>query len=111
MNIFYFVQKYLDKLDEIQFRIKWEKFVHNNMRRFITIILLTWLLISAGSGYLLTLLVGTFFGFLIMIIFSVYLGYGLFVQSIKFLAINNSRYIESQMNGDDSVINYDNVVG
>ncbi len=28
MNIFYFFQKYLNKLNEIEFRIKWEKFVH-----------------------------------------------------------------------------------
>ena len=111
MNIYYFFQKYLDNLNEIQFRIKWEKLIHNKINRFMTIIIFIWLVCSAGAGYLLTLLVGTFFGFLIMIIFSIYFGYALFIQSIKFLAINNSRYIEAQMNEDESVINYDNVVG
>jgi len=111
MNIFYFFQKYLNKLNNIEFRIKWEKFVHNHINRFVTIMIIIWLLLSVGAGYLLNLLVGLLLGFLIMVVFSIYLGYILFIQTIKFLAVNNSRYIEEKMNQDDSIIDYDNVVG
>ncbi len=111
MNIFYFFQKYLNKSNEIEFRIKWEKFVHNHINRFITIMIVIWLFLSVGVGYLLNLVVGPFIGFLLMVIFSIYLGYILFIQTIKFLAVNNSRYIEEKMNQDESIIDYDNVVG
>ncbi len=46
-----------------------------------------------------------------MVVFNIYIGYILFIQTIKFLAVNNSRYIEGKINQDDSIIDYDNVVG
>lgn len=111
MNVFYFFQRYLDKLNEIEFRIKWEKFVHNKIKRFITVMFLIWIIVSVGFGYILSILVGAFFAFLLMMMFSVYFGYILFIQTIKFLAVNNTRYIAGQMNADESIINYDDVVG
>ncbi len=111
MNLFYFFQNYLNKLDDVQFCIKWEKFVHNNVKRFVYVVLFIWIIGSLGVGYLLILLVGVFFGIILTGLFSMYLGYILFIQTIRFLAVNNGRYIQSKMNIDDSVINYDNVVG
>ncbi len=111
MNIYYFFQKYLDNLNDTVFKIKWEKFVHLHMRRFISIITISWIIISVTVGYLFSAAIGQLLGFLLMIVFSIYFGYMLFIQTIKFLAINNSRYLEKMMNEDDSVINYDNVVG
>jgi len=78
MNIFYFFQKHLDKLNDVE---------------FISIIL-----------------VGTVLGFFLMILFSIYYGYTLFIQSIKFLAVNNTRYIQGKVNIAESVINYEDVV-
>ncbi len=110
MNLFYFIQKYLDKQDDISFRIKWEKFVHNKIKRFITVILFIWLFGSVGFGYLIILLIGGFFGFILLILVSIYLGYILFIQTIKFLAVNNTRYIQGSTNINENVFNYDDIV-
>ncbi len=111
MNVFYFLQRYLDKLNDIQFGIKWEKLVQNNIKRFFTVMVIIWLLGSTLFGYFIGLLVGIFFSILLTIMFSIYFGYIIFIQSIKFLAVNNTRYIQSKMNIDETIINYDNVVG
>lgn len=111
MNLFYFFQKYLDKLNNTEFRIKWEKFVHSKIKRFITSILIIWALMTLAFGYLMYLISGIFFGFILMIFFAAYFGYIMFVQSIKFLAFNNTRYLQVQMGDDEDIINYDNVVG
>ncbi len=111
MNIFYFFQNYLNKLNDTMFKIKWEKFVYGHMKRFIIVLVIFWVVVSAGFGYLASLIIGSFFAIVFMIIFSIYIGYVLFIQSVRFLAINNSRYVERIMNEDESVVNYDNVVG
>ncbi len=111
MNLYYFFQKYLDNLNDTVFKIKWEKFVLQHMKRFISIIAISWLILSVALGYVFSAVIGQLLGFLLMIVFSIYFGYLLFVQTLKFLAINNSRYIDKMMNEDESVINYDNVVG
>ena len=111
MNIFYFLQRYLDKLTHVEFVTKWENYVHFKIKRFFTVMIVIWILGSVGFGYVINLLVGPFIAFLLMIIFSIYYGYTLFIQTIKFLAVNNSRYIEGKMKQDESGINYDNVVG
>ena len=110
MNIFIFFQKYLDKLNNVEFNIKWEKFVHSKIKRFMVFVVIVWLLGSFGVGYLVIVLVGPILGFLLMILFSIYFGYSLFIQSIKFLAVNNTRYIQGKVDIDESIINYDDVV-
>ncbi|MCK5761987.1 MAG: hypothetical protein KAH16_03710 [Candidatus Izimaplasma sp.] len=111
MNIYYFLQRYLDKLNQVEFIIKWEHYVHFKIKRFFTAIVFIWLLSSVGFGYIINLLVGPYIGFGLMIIFSIYCGYVLFIQTVKFLAVNNTRYIDVKMKQDESGINYDNIVG
>ncbi len=111
MDIFYFFQKYLNNLNDTVFKIKWEKFVHSHMKRFISIIAIGWIILSVCLGYIFSAVIGQLLGFLLMVVFSIYFGYTLFIQTIKFLAVNNTRYIQKMMNEDESVIDYDNVVG
>ena len=110
MNLFYFFQKYLDKKNEFEFRISWEKFVHSKIKRFIGVIFLIWILGTILIGYFVNLIVGFFLGFIIMLFFSAYFGYILFIQTLKFLAINNTRYIQGQTVVDENVMNYEDVV-
>jgi uncharacterized membrane protein required for colicin V production len=81
------------------------------MKTFIVIIILIWLLSTALLGYLISLLVWTFIAIVLTFFFGAYIAYVLFVQTLKFLATNNTRYIQSKMEMDENVINYDNVVG
>lgn len=111
MNFFYFFQKYLDKLNDVEFNIKWGKFVQSNIKRFMVVVSVFWLLGSIAIGYLAIKLVGVILGFFLMILFSIYFGYILFIQSIKFLGKNNTRYIEGKAIIDESVINYEDIVG
>lgn len=111
MNLYYFIQKYLDKLNDVEFKIKWERFFHSKIKRFIITILVLWIIATIVFGYLMNLLVGWFFGIIIMFVFAAYFGYITLVQTLKFLAVNNTRYIQSRINIEEDVINYDNVVG
>ena len=111
MNIFYLLQKYLDKKNDVEFRITWEKLIQSRIKTFIGIVFLIWLLSTALLGYLFSLLVGVFFAIVLLFFFGAYIAYVLFIQTSKFLAINNTRYIQSKIDLDENVINYEDVVG
>jgi len=105
MNLFYFYQKRLNKLNETKFIIKWENFVQYSMRKFIVWLLIIWVVSSIVFGYFIFDLAGIFLGVILTIIFALYLGYILIIQSIKFLALNSDRFIKAKMNQESSVIN------
>lgn len=111
MQLYYFVQKYLDQLTDTVFIKRWESwFVHNPIRFFTTIFFLyMFLMFFIGYG---ALQMFGFFGFLfLMMLISFYFGYVTIIQTIRFLAINNQRYMLVKMSQNQSSnINYDNVV-
>ena len=111
MNLFYFVQKYLNKLDDYKFVSTWEQKFMNNMRRFVSIIFTIYVIIVVGIGALVNIDLGFFWSLLIMMFFGAWLGYLTFIQFLRFLAINNERFMRLKMGGTESGINYDNVVG
>ena len=110
MDLYYFFQKYLNKKNDVEFGITWEKLVQTRIKMFIGVVFLIWVLLSALSGYLLSLLVGMFFGIVLMFFFGAYLAYIIFVQTLRFLASNNARYVQSKMDIDNNVMNYEDVV-
>jgi len=111
MNLFYLLQKYLDKKNDIEFRITWEKLVQSRVKQFIGVVFLLWLLSTSILGYLFSLLVGTFFAIVLIFFFGAYIAYLIFVQTLRFLATNNSRYVQSKMEMNENVMNYEDVVG
>jgi len=62
-------------------------------------------------GYMVLNIFGFLLFIFLMMLISFYSGWALIVQGLKFLAINNQRYMMAKMNpNSDSNINYDNVV-
>ena len=110
MNIYYFFQKYLDKKNEVEFKIAWERFVHSKIKRFMTLIVIVWFIGIFVFGYFMNIIIGFFFAFILTIFFSAYWGYILLIQSIKFLGINNTRYIQGRAEMDENIMNYEDVV-
>lgn len=102
MNIFYFLEKYFDKLDETKFRIKWEKYFQRHLRTVNALILLFWIVLTVSCGSLLTELSNWFFGFILMIILGIYFAFNIFVYYIRFLAKNNTRYMTGGIFTDGS---------
>ena len=111
MNLFYFVQKYLNRLEDYKFVQVWENKIMNNMRRFVSTIFIIYIVIVVGIGALVNIDLGFFWALLIMMFFGAWLGYLTFIQFIRFLAINNERNMRIKMGTGGSGINYDNVVG
>jgi len=105
MNLFFMYQKRLNKLNETKFIIKWEKFVKDKMRKFIIWLLILWIISSFLFGYFIFDLAGFFLGLILTVLFAMYVGYVLVIQSIKFLAYNSDRYIKAKMLQEGTIIN------
>lgn len=101
MNIFYFLEKYFDKLDDVKFRIKWEKYFQRHLRTVNGLILLFWIILTLACGSLLTELSNWFFGFILMVILGMYFAFNIFVYYIRFLAKNNTRYMTGKVFGEE----------
>lgn len=111
MNLYYFLQLYLNRLDDYKFKSVWEKHFMNRLGRFISIIGLLFLVIVFALGAITSNAIGFLSALLVMIMAFMIIGYYLVIGGIKFLAINNERYMRIIMGGNiNETINYDNVV-
>ena len=110
MSFFYFLDKYLDKLTDINFQVKWRKYFHDNLSRSISTLFFLWILIIIGVGVVFIKAVGLFFGLILMLFFSGYFAYILIFQFLRFLAKHNTRYVQSQIFNESNTINYEDVV-
>lgn len=110
MNLYYFVQKYLDRKDDYNFGIAWEQKFMGRISKIISIIFIIYVMIVIGFGILINGNGGFLLALLSMGTMGILLGYFLFVQFIRFLAINNERYMRIKMNQQENTFNYDNVI-
>lgn len=110
MNIFYFLDKHFDKLDEVKFRIKWEKYFQRHLRAVNAVIIIFWIILTLVCGTILSELSNWFFGFILMIILGIYFAYNIFVYYISFLAKNNTRYLAGGTFTQEESFSKDDVV-
>lgn len=110
MGLFYFLDKYFDKLDDLNFQIKWRKYFHDNLGRFVLVLIGIWFTLTIVMGIILFELVGPIFGFILMIFFAGYFAYILVFQFLRFIAKHNTRYIQSDIFSEENTINYEDVV-
>lgn len=112
MFSFYLLQKYLDSKNDTKFIALWEKLVVRNFSRFIITVFFSYLFVILSIGWVfgevsffLGLFAVFFFGFLISTV--------VVRNTIKFLGVNNQRYLLCKMTpkGNNNNIDYDNVVG
>ncbi len=109
MNLFFVYQRHLNNLNETKFIIKWDKFVRQYMRKFMVLIFIAWLILNFAFAFFIFDVTGFFFGFVFTIIFSIYLGYVLLVQSIKFLTFNSDRYIKAKIYQENNIVDGESV--
>lgn len=110
MGLYYFMKLYLDKQSDQRFLHLWEKYVINNLSRFLLVIFTIYVAVMVLLGYIISVVFGFFLTWFLLIIIGLYLGYDLIVETIKFLANNNQRYLLIKTNNNSNGINYDNVV-
>ena len=110
MNFFYFLDKYFDKLDDFKFQIKWRKYFHDHLSRFISLLFFFWIILIVIIGGLFVKGTGLLFGLILTIFFSGYLAYILIFQFLRFLAKHNTRYIQSGIFDEGNTFNHDDVV-
>ncbi len=111
MGIYLLFQRYLDKQTDQRFVFLWEKYVTNSLRRFLLVMFIMYVGVMVLLGYLVSIVFGFFLTWLLIVVLGLYIGYDLIVETIKFLANNNQRYLLIKMSQKDSGINYENVVG
>lgn len=113
MSVFYFLQKYLDGLNDTKFMYRWEKMVLTKMVRFLMGVFFVYLFIVLLLGYGANEVMPPIFAMFVALVFGFFFGYTVIVNTIRFMAVNNSRYLQLKMNIPDvrNGINYDNVVG
>lgn len=111
MGIYILLQRYLDKQNDQRFLHLWEKYVVGNLPRFFFVLSMIFIGVMLLIGYLIGLALGFFLTLFLTIVIAAYLGYDMVVETIRFFAINNQRYLLLKMGKNDSGINYDNVVG
>ena len=110
MNLFFVIQKYLDRLEDYKFTHVWEKRFMNKLSNIVLGLFFLYLFIVIGIGYVISVQLGFLFALLMMGSIALVLGYYLVVHFITFLAKNNERYLRVMMNQNENTINYDNVV-
>ena len=104
-------QKYLNRLDDYKFTNFWEtKFIGHTRGYSLTALIY----FVVGFGLIFELLmIGNESVFFAVIAFLFLLGtYGIFIRSIlRFLALNNQRYLQIKGGFQTETFNRDNVVG
>jgi len=110
LNFFYFLDRYLDKLNDFKFQSKWKKYFHDNLNRTVWSLFFIWFLVVICFGWLFTQVVGTFFGIVLTIFFSGYFAYIVIFQFLRFLAKNNARYVQGEIFSKNNTMNYEDVV-
>jgi hypothetical protein len=113
MYVYYFIQKYLDKLNDKTFMYKWEKWVIKRMFRFVMSIFFVYLFIVLLLGFGANEIMPGVFAIFLALVFGFFYGYSLIINTIRFLATNNKRYMYLKMDIPQvkNGINYDNIVG
>lgn len=108
----YFIQKYLNKLQDYDFQTKWENHFIKYSRRYfylamfyfiIAVSLISEAVMLGGDNIILT--------FIVMGLVTIFYGYYFIRAIIRFIAINNSRLLQSKMGQTTSSFSKDNVVG
>ena len=110
MNIFYLLDKYFDKLNDFKFQVTWRKHFHDGLGRSISLLFFFWIIMVILFGTLLVKLVGSFFGLVLAIFFGGYYAYILIFQFLRFLAKQNTRFVQSEIYSQDNTMNYEDVV-
>lgn len=109
MNVFYFYERYLNKLSDPRFVFQYEKSILHNMRRFFLIIFFTYIGLVLLSGYLTSLTNNGLTVIFVMFIVTFLLGFVLLKQTLSFLGRQNARYLQAKMQLNDT-IDYSNVI-
>lgn len=111
MNLFYLLQKQMDRMDDYKFSQVWERRYLKNLMNVIGILGIIFVVIVFAIGFLANYLAGFLIAVLVMGSVGLILGYYMVVHFIVFLAKNNERYMKIMTNQNNSSnINYDNVV-
>ncbi|MCF7926001.1 MAG: hypothetical protein K9L74_00295 [Candidatus Izimaplasma sp.] len=111
MFVLYLVNKYLERLDDYKFEHVWETKITRHSKRLFTGLGIYYLVISMLLTTLLTLGETFFLLDLLVFIFVLFVyGYLLLTQLLKFIALNNQRYLEIKMNMKQDAFDKNNVV-
>lgn len=112
MLVIYFLQKYLTKLNDNGFLDKWENhFIKYSRRYFLGAMFYFVIIVSALFTPVISGLGSVFGGLLMMFLIVIVYGYYFLKWVIRFIAVNNNRYLSIKMGSTTDTFSKDNVVG
>lgn len=111
MNIYFILQKHLDRMKDHKFKQVWVDKWMNKIPNIISILFVVYIVVVIGLGILINSAAGFFSALLGMVTFGFILGYLMVIHFIQFLAKNNERYMNIMMGqNNQEAFSYDNVV-
>ena len=110
MNIFYFFQRYLNRLPDNRFVHQYERLVLHRLQRFFGIMVSSYFILLFLLGFLVSISNGFFTVFIVVVIGGLLLGAAMVKQTLQFLATNNQRYMMAKMKQEEATFSYDNVI-
>jgi hypothetical protein len=112
MLAIYLIQKYLNKLTDTDFLNKWENhFITYAKRYFLGAMFYFVLVVSALFAPIITEMNSIFGGLLMMFFITTVYGYYFLKWLVRFIGVNNSRFLSLKMGNPTDTFNKDNVVG
>lgn len=112
MLAIYLIQKYLNKLTDNVFLDKWEHhFIKYARRYFLGALFYFVIVVSSLFSPIIVGVDSVFGGLLLMFFITMVYGYYFLKWMIRFIGVNNSRFLSLRAGGSTETFNKDNVVG
>lgn len=112
MIALFLIQKYLDRLSDIDFINKWEThFAKHSRYYFIGLMLYFVVAVGLISNVFLLGVESVFLSLLVFFLVTIFYGFAFLVRFLQFISRNNARILHVKMGTQQDTFSKDNVVG